>query len=400
MKLTLHIHEGLLNLFSAKLRSILALLGILVGTASVVAMVSGGQLATNEALKQFKTLGTDLLAVSINEASDQEQGGNNTSPTSISLQQAQEIASVDKNIVDIAPYTQVYNPISFAGHEMNGTVLGVTDSFSKIVHLSLDHGRFISLLDGYAYYCVIGNGLYNEIKKNTLSNPIGQQIQIGKDFFTIIGIANPWPENSFVYANIDYSIMIPLLTSTAMSKYSMINNIIVRLTPNADIDAVKDNVSNFINKKVTHKSLFFRSAKELITRMSNQSEILTIFLGLIGGVSLLVGGIGVMNIMLVSVVERRREIGIRLAVGARRNDIRILFLVEAIMLSMVGGSLGVLIGMLIAYVIALFSHWEFTVFLLPPLIGFSVSAATGIFFGYYPAYKASQLDPIEALRSE
>jgi putative ABC transport system permease protein len=384
MRLSSHIHEGLLNLFSAKLRSILALLGILVGT--------------NEALKQFKTLGTDLLAITVNEASDQGQSFENQ--TNLTLSQAQNVLTSDDAILNVAPYTQVYSPIIFDGHEINGNVLGVTDQFAKIVHINLMQGRFVSLLDNYTFFCVIGHGIYDAIKKDSVLNPIGQQIQIGKEVFTIIGVANSWPENSFVYANIDYAVMVPILTSTTLSKYSSINNLILQLTPHADIDNVKSNISNYVNRQVAHKSLFFRSAKELITRMAKQSEILTVFLGLIGGVSLIVGGIGVMNIMLVSVVERKREIGIRLAVGARRKDIRMLFLVEAIMLSLVGGVLGVLIGMVIAYIIALFWHWQFTLFLLPPLIGFTVSAATGIFFGYYPAYKASQLDPIEALRSE
>jgi putative ABC transport system permease protein len=134
--------------------------------------------------------------------------------------------------------------------------------------------------------------------------------------------------------------------------------------------------------------------------MSKQSEILTVFLALIGGVSLLVGGIGVMNIMLVSVVERRREIGIRLAVGATRNDIRSLFLFEAVILALIGGTLGVLIGISIAYIIASLCHWEFTLFFMPPFMGFVVSATTGVFFGFYPAHKAALLDPIDALRSE
>lgn len=398
MKLINHTKEGFLNLFSSKLRSILALLGILVGTASVVAMVSGGQLATNEALKQFKILGTDLLAISITEAVDENHQV--TSQSNLNLEQVNRLAETHPHIQDIAPYTQLYNPVQFDGHELNGGVLGVTDSFARIVHVDLHDGRFISTLDKYALFAVIGHKLDEKIREISHKDSMGQQIQIGKDIFTIIGVAKPWPENSFVYANIDNAVMVPILTSTALSKYSTINNIIMRLAPEADIDQVQQHITQYINQEVSNKRLFFRSAKELIARMGKQSQIFTVFLGLIGSISLIVGGIGVMNIMLVSVVERRREIGIRLAVGAKRYDIRTLFLIEAVMLSLVGGTLGVIIGIVIAYVMALFQHWQFTFFILPPLIGFTVSVATGVFFGFYPAYKASQLDPIQALRSE
>lgn len=399
MKLIHHIHEGCLNLLSSKLRSLLALLGILVGTASVVAMVLGGELATNEALKQFKTLGTDLLAMTVTDAMDEDHQTTGVREH-VSLQHIHDISHLDKNILDIAPYTQLYNPIQFNGHEINGSVLGVTQSFARIVHIELAKGRFVSLLDQHAFFCVIGNRIAEEIKKQTFQDPIGQQIQVGKTFFTIVGIAKPWPENSFVYANVDSAILVPILTSIDLSKYSTINNIILRLTPKANIESVQQRINQYMMQTIANKRLFFRSAKELIARMAKQSQIFTVFLGLIGSISLLVGGIGVMNIMLVSVVERRREIGIRLAVGAKRVDIHWLFLVEAVMLSLVGGLLGVIIGILIAYIMALFWHWEFTLFILPPMIGFSVSVATGIFFGFYPAYKASRLDPIQALRSE
>lgn len=399
MKMANYIEEALLNLFSSKLRSTLALLGILVGTASVVAMVCGGELATNEAIKQFKTLGTDLLAVSI--ANAPREGGKNVGiGNNLSLPEVNDLKNVDKNILGVAPYTQIYSLIYFNGNNLAGSILGVTQNFGKIIHVELNRGRFISNFDGYAYYCVIGKTIYEEIKKKTYKNPLGQQLQIGNNLFTIIGILEQWPENSFVYATIDNSIMIPLLTSIANNKYAMINNIIIKLLPGADIDTTKNHIQSFMNSILGDKQLFFRSAKELIQRMAKQSEILTIFLGLIGSVSLVVGGIGVMNIMLVSVIERRREIGVRLAVGAKRKDIRSLFLVEAIMLSLLGGVFGVIIGLLIAYIIALFSHWEFIVFWLPPLIGFSVSTAAGIFFGYYPAFKASKMDPIVALRTE
>lgn len=394
-----HAKEGLSNLYFSKLRSVLALLGVLVGTASVVAMVLGGDLATNEALKEFKTLGTDLLAVTIS-ADNNEANAGAGKVDNLSLTQALSLSGADKNILQVAPYTQLFHPILYNGSSINGIILGVTESFENIVRIQLKAGRFVSLMDNDEFYCVIGRNVYNAMKLLSYQEPLGQQLQIGKNIFVIVGVANQWPESSFVYANIDDSILVPMMASMVMSKYATINNIIFRLTPDADIAAVEAGISARVEGMLSGKHVAFRSAKELIAKMRNQSDILTVFLGLIGGISLLVGGIGVMNIMLVSVMERRREIGIRLAVGAKRADIGALFLMEAVMLSLVGGLLGVVIGIMIAYVIAWFWHWEFTLFWWPPLAGFTVSVGVGIFFGFYPAYVASKLDPIEALRLE
>lgn len=398
MKIWAHAKEGLLNLYYSKLRSILALLGILVGTASVVAMVLGGELATNEALKQFKSLGTDLFAISIN-SSNEESGTGSGKVENLSLNQALSLSATDPAISKTAPYTQLFHPIYYRGKMLNGTIMGVTDSFQDIVRIKLMKGRFVSLMDQYEFYCVIGHELYEEMKRISYHEPLGQQLQIGKNIFVVVGIADNWPENGFVYANIDNAVLMPLMASTVISKYATINNIIMRLAPNADINAVSQHVTRQINSFVSKKHINFRSAKELIARMQSQSNILTVFLGLIGSISLFVGGIGVMNIMLVSVIERKREIGIRLAVGATRRDIAALFLLEAIMLSLLGGFLGVLIGILVAYIISIFWHWDFTLFIWPPLAGFSVSVAVGIFFGFYPAYLAAKLNPIDALRS-
>lgn len=399
MKFIEHAKEGLSNLYFSKLRSLLALLGVMVGTASVVAMVLGGQLATNEALRQFKSLGTDLLAVTLNATSEENYATMGKSEN-LSLQQALDLPQVDSDIVTSAPYTQLFQPIYYNGESVNGMVLGVTDSFADIVHVKLQSGRFVSLLDKYDFFCVIGHEVYEAMKKISGKDPLGQQLQIGKHIFVIVGVADAWPENGFVYANVDNSVLVPVMASMAMSKYSVITNVIMRLTPDANIERVTELLKGKLKQILPAKEPSFRSAKELIEKMKKQSDILTIFLGLIGGISLIVGGIGVMNIMLVSVMERRREIGIRLAVGAKRKDIAGLFLAEAIMLSLVGGTSGVIIGILIAYVIALFSNWQFTLFLLAPLTGFSVSVAVGIFFGFYPAYLASKLDPIDALRSD
>ncbi len=393
-----HAKDGLLNLYYSKLRSLLALLGVLVGTASVVAMVLGGELATNEALKQFKSLGTDLLAITINAATEDHNA--NGKSENLTLPAAMDLVNADKAILQAAPYTQLFYPMFYRGNSISGMILGVTNSFADIVQVKLKQGRFISIADKYEFYCVIGRDIYNAMKQISYQEPLGQQIQIGKNIFVIVGVADAWPENSFVYANIDTAVLIPIMASTVISKYATINNIIMRLTPDANILQVENNISNQVNNVISGKQVNFRSAKELIAKMRKQSDILTVFLGLIGSVSLLVGGIGVMNIMLVSVMERRREIGIRLAVGAKRHDIGALFLIEAVMLSLLGGSLGVIIGIIITYVISLIWHWQFTIFIWPPLAGFSVSVIVGIFFGFYPAYLASKLDPIEALRSE
>jgi putative ABC transport system permease protein len=394
MKIIVHVHEGLRNLYSFKLRSLLALLGILVGTASVVAMVSSGKLATNEALKQFKTLGTELLAISISDNDQYVASDNN-----LTLEQASGLLKADKNILIVSPYALANHPIIFEDHEIDGSILGITEEFANVAHVEIEQGRFISNLDGQAFYCVIGQSIYNKILEISSVSPIGQQIQIGKSLFTIIGIAKSWPENNFLLVNIDDTIMVPVYASATLNKYTIINNILMRLDPSADIDNVKNNIENILQQYHLSQSFTYRSAKELISHMAKQNEIFTVFLGLIGSISLLVGGIGVMNIMLVSIIERKREIGIRRAVGATPADIRALFLIEAIMLSILGGILGAIIGIVIAYIIALCWHWQFTLFLLPPIIGFSVSAATGVFFGFYPAHKASQLDPIESLRS-
>ncbi|OGT36050.1 MAG: hypothetical protein A3F11_05410 [Gammaproteobacteria bacterium RIFCSPHIGHO2_12_FULL_37_14] len=399
MKYIEHAKEGLRNLYFSKLRSLLALLGVLVGTASVVAMVLGGELATNEALRQFKSLGTDLLAVSINPGNE-EKFENIGKAESLTLTQSLDLLKATSSIQQIAPYAQLYQPMSYEGNPINGMILGVTDNFATIAQVKLRAGRFISLIDKYQFFCVIGRDIYEAMKKISFKDPLGQQIQIDKNIFVIVGIAEDWPENNFLYADINRSILIPIMAAMVMSKYATINNVMMKLSLDANILKVEDAILKNINQLLPGKQITFRSAKELIARMQKQSEILTVFLGLIGSISLIVGGIGVMNIMLVSVTERRREIGIRLAVGAKRTDIGALFLMEAVMLSLVGGFLGVLIGILIAYIISLFWHWQFTLFLLPPLAGFTVSVAVGIFFGFYPAYLASRLRPIEALRSE
>jgi putative ABC transport system permease protein len=388
---------------SSKLRSLLAILGILVGTGSVVAMVLSGQLATAAALAQFKHLGTNMLSITLYDDNPSSSANSAKSATTKEFDQdsAMMLKNASAGIQLVAPYASLYMPISFLGETLNsGVMLGITQSLAPAIKIKMLKGRFISDLDHFAYFCVIGYDLYQKIKLLTLQDPIGQQLFLGKHIFTIIGVANKWKGNQFFNEDLNHAVMLPLSTATIISKYANIRNIVVRLNEDFNVDEVTSALSNYLEKNVVGKKPFIRSAKEFIESMANQRRILTILLGLIGSISLLVGGIGVMNIMLVSVVERKREIGIRKAVGAKRRDIRLLFLIEAVTLSLFGGVLGVFAGVTTAFIIAHFAHWNFVLFFTPIIIGFSVSVATGIFFGYYPAYKASLLDTITALRTD
>lgn len=397
----LQIREALINLSRAKLRTGLALLGILVGTASVVAMVSGGKLATNATLQQIQSLGTDLLGVSINYSRDRNKATTADQPKELTLLTASAIAKTSKSIDSVSPYTQTYTNVLFEGKKLQAQVVGVTSNLAGIVHAQVKEGRFISFLDDASMQCVIGNKVYQGIAPTLIGSPVGQQLKLGNQYCTIVGVLQPWPESGFMSANLNKSILLPLNATLSMNQYTHINNIVLKLKKtHQPIDDITQNITHYLSRQLPGAHLYFRSPQQLLDSMKKQSNILTVFLGFIGGISLLVGGIGVMNIMLVSVIERRREIGIRLAVGARHLDIQMLFFIEALVITVLGGLLGVGLGVVISYCVAVVKGWTFSFFALPPLVGFLVSACVGIFFGFYPAFKASKLDPIEALRSD
>lgn len=396
--MVIYIIEAWINLTSFRLRSFLSLLGILAGTASVVAMLSSGKLAEHEALKQFRQLGTNLLAVDIH--GEPEAESDIRTPDGYSSSELMGIAATNKNILSLSPYVRLFQTLQYNGHDLSGFVLGVSDQFASIAQVHMEKGRFISDLDGYNPYCVIGSSVFNQMMHISLSNPIGEHIQIGKMFFTIIGVASPWPENSFIYANVNDAVIIPVPSAMQLVSHVAINKIILRLRHADQIVSVQESIKHYLGNLAPDRQIEFHSPKELITQMTHQSRIFTIYLGLIGGISLIVGGIGVMNIMLVSVLERRREIGIRLALGATPKNIRQLFLAEATLLALLGGMPGILLGLLVARGLAWFSGWSWTFFWLPPLAGFTVSTLTGILAGWYPAARAASLDPVVALRSE
>ena len=400
MKIVDSLQAAFFNILGAKLRSFLAVLGILIGTASVVALIMSGELATQHALAQFRALGTNLLSINIYQQNQQQNQASGIKSSHLTLAQALNSAQADPRIEIAAPYTASYASVYASDKNLNASVVGATSSLATVIKIKLQQGRFVSLLDKDQHYAVIGTAIAQKLRAINQQPLIGRQISIGKDTFTIVGVAKRWPENNFFDENINNTIIIPIVTSLAMSKYSQIQNIVYRIRPNSDIEAIKTKLNNYINRYISNGQLFVRSPEQIIKSMQKQQTTFTVLLGVIGGISLLVGGIGVMNIMLVSVVERHREIGIRRAIGARQSDIKWLFLAEAVMLSLFGGIMGVIIGIVFSFAVAYFFHWQYFFFATPAVIGFAVSVFIGVFFGFYPAHRASKLDPILLLRSE
>ncbi len=397
MRIKAHLRESLGNLLSAKLRSFLAILGVLVGTASVVALISGGQLATEHALAQFKELGTDLLAITLQDASrdqakDTDKDGD-----------AEKLDNLVQSIKEVelaAPYAIDFTSIYYEGNQLRGNIVGATENLKTILKLKLVMGRFISDLDEKQNYGVLGYKIYEALKGLGLFEVLGQQIQVGDRYVTIIGVLEKTPENMFFLVDVNNAIVLPSPAALSLNSYVNLSNIVFKVKEGQEISQIREVLTEKFARIFPDKKIFFRSPQEIINSMKKQNETFTLLLGFIGSIALIVGGIGVMNIMLVSVVERRREIGVRMAVGAKRRDIQIMFLTEAVVLTLFGGLLGVITGEAVAVITALISQWEFHLYIFPLIVGFCVSALVGMFFGFYPARKASLLDPIETLRAD
>lgn len=397
MKIINHAHHAIVNLSAAKMRTFLALLGIWVGTAAVVALMNFGQIATEKALEQFKALGTDLLSISLyQKIPDNAHTGQDSIPLSVWRQFPSFISAIEQ----IAPYSIAYLPMSFDGKALKGVIIGADKALADIIQIQLEEGFFVSFVQSFEHFCVIGADLAREIDGNTTGSVLGRQLQIGQALYTVIGVAKPWKENVFFNEDINKAVIIPIAGTALVKKESSINNAVLKLKPSIHIDAVIAEIQQRIGQYAPKLNVFVRSAKQIIQNMENQGRIFTLLLAVIGGISLMVGGIGVMNVMLVSVSERRKEIGIRKAVGGKNSEIQALFLVESILLSLVGGVFGIITGLSITWLIAHFTHWHFTIYWLAVCVGFCVSVTVGVFFGYYPARRAAALEPVVSLRSE
>ncbi len=396
MNLKLSFQYSLRNLLSARLRSILAILGILVGTGSVVALLYSGNMAAEHALAQFKSLGTNIIAVSVSSNSQKK----NDQTRQLVLSDIPIIKAASQSIDSIAPYSSSYARIPLQEKTLSKQMIGVTSTFPTVMKTHLISGRYVNEWDRDNHYTVIGSKLAKKLKAKWHMNVLGKQIQTGKDIYTIVGVLGKWTPSYLVFLNLNDGLMVPLPALLASSSYAKINSLVVRLKPGADIKKTQLKLDYVLHHLYPQKTISFRNPEQVINVIDKQRHTLSLLLTAIAGISLLVGGIGVMNIMLVSVTERRREIGLLMAIGATRRDILSMFLIESILLTLIGGIVGIIAGVTVAMVIATFSHWELMFYASPVVLGFLVSTGVGILSGFYPALRASGLDPIKVLHAE
>ena len=343
------------SLTASMQRSLLALIGIVIGTASVIAMISVGTIVQEEAARQFRELGTDILNIRLMGGAGR---GLRRTGTSVGLDEVLGLADLP-TIGAVAPYLTSNGQVFPDGRTpMKINVVGVTADFADLNKLRLAEGRFISDLDRRRYFCVIGAEVAAAMRG---AGPIvGGSIRIAGRIYTVIGVL-PSTRQGLRRFNVDRAAIIPITTAQRVFPRPEISRITARTEPQAHHLAATAEVKAWFRRKSEHLDVRVQSPEQLIEQMQKQSRMFTLLLGVVGGISLLVGGIGVMNVMLVSVTERRQEIGIRRALGARQRDIQSQFLTESVILSLLGGAFGIAFGIGATYTICRFSGWTFAV---------------------------------------
>lgn len=408
MNLFENIKIALRALTANKLRSILTMLGIIIGVAAVVALLSIGQGATDSITSSVEGLGSNLVSISPGRIFEMEGGSENAR---LYYSDYEALVENGVNMSRIAPALQSQSTIKYNEKSTQVQTIGVTQDYLNVRAYNLARGRNISSSDRSqnVQVAIIGSQTASDLFGN--QDPLGKKIKINGTSFDVIGVLEEKGSSGFMSA--DDLVMIPLETGYAKLFGASAEENGKRLLSDISISAsnadVVDDVmaqATFLLRKLHDLPLTAEddftviSQSQFLSTLSTISTTLTIFLGAIAAISLLVGGIGIMNIMLVSVTERTREIGLRKAVGAKRSTILFQFLIETITLSVLGGLLGISLGGAIAYTFTALDLITASLNIETVALAFFFAAAVGVFFGLYPAMRASRLRPIEALRYE
>ncbi len=392
--ITAHVRQASGNLLASGQRTLLALLGIVVGIGAVIALLTTGAMAKSEAVRQFESLGTDMLSVF-----------DITRRTSVSTPQdvlrsshAPELAGL-ATIAAASPYTLRSAELVLDGRKLRSVqLIGVTSAFADLHDARAAEGRFISTFDGRRPFAAVGAGVAREAEGGPNSVRVGTLLRLDQaGVFTVVGVLQGGVQGP-PGTRPDGSVFIPIGLAERATASKEITGITLRIEPGVHYLTAAAEVVEHFRLNAPTMDVRVDSPVRVIEQMEAQMRLFTLLLGAVGGISLVVGGFGVMNAMLASVAERREEIGIRRAIGARRADIQHQFLAESSLLCAVGGVLGAVLGVAASVVIGVFAEWTWKLSPGAIILGIATACAVGVFFGYHPARQAAHLDPITAMR--
>ncbi len=392
---------GLRSLMLHKLRSGLSILGVVFGVAAVVAMSSVGEGARRQTLAQIEALGIDTVTVRTSPADDQESAGG------LRAADADSIRDVVPGVLAVAPVRVAELSAEAGSRSAAVTAVGVTPAYREAARLDLARGRFLADLDVSDRKRVAVLGASVAARLFPLGNPLGQTVRIGGEWFHVIGIlegrSSPRGQSAVVRSrDLNRSVIVPLpaLDHGFDTRPDGVDEIVFRVeTPEAVVPAAA--VAQALLRRTTGEArLEIVVPREILRQRQRAQRVFNVVTGAVAAIGLLVGGIGIMNIMLASVAERTREVGLRRALGARRRDVAVQFLVESTLLTLTGGVLGSVLGLGGSLLIQGFAGWPTATHPLMLVAALVVALLVGVGFGFYPAWHASRLEPMTALRRE
>jgi putative ABC transport system permease protein len=397
--------ETIFSILSNKFRSFLTILGIVIGIAAVILMMSIGQGAKSSIEKQVQTMGSNLLIVMPGAMKTfSPVAGARGGAQTLTYKDTEAISKEVSNIVSVSPVVYRNLQVIFKNKNTRTQIVGANSFFLDIRNYQLEKGTFFNKnqVDSMARVAVLGSVVRDDLFGSS-TDPIGQSIKINGINFKVIGVLKP---KGGMTALEDDIVVIPV---TVVKRFFVgndyVNAILIKANSPKDIDFIKSQVEDLLLKRHNIKSsqmadFSIVTQEDILQMVSSITQTMTILLTSIAAISLIVGGIGIMNMMMTNVTERTKEIGLRKAIGAKKSEIKIQFLSEAVALTFLGGLIGVILGWGLSLLVTKFTGLLTDVSLFSVFLAFGVSSLVGIVFGYWPALRAARLDPIEALRHE